>query len=156
MALPKEMRTFTRSKKNTIMKAWKVLSLLACVWTICIGFASCDDDEVDHRDVTGTWQMTHTMGYEINAATGEKSEWDTSISHGTHIELNADGTGLSGGEPFIWRLDDKNTLTVSCYGYTSTGIFVSINDSEMVVESSERTEDYTYYEEMTFHRLNTH
>ena len=99
------------------MKTLRLLSYFMVI-ALCVGFVSCsdDDDEKNYSTlIVGTWQLTHTKGWEMYQ--GEKDTWDKD-DNSEFFVIKADGSGYTYDlgyenerEPFTWYING-NTVTI--------------------------------------------
>lgn len=139
------------------MKQFKFVSYLL-VAVLCLGFTSCssdDDYEINAENLLGTWQLTHSKGWEIYD--GEKDEWDEDETYFFDAYLlEAGGTGLNlwgegenRGETYLsWRLEGDK-LTVKIFNETDILTVSSLSAKHIVLIKS--GEDY--YNEITLTRI---
>ena len=132
--------------------------MLFAVLSVCLISCGDDDDEIGGKDVlVGTWQCTWTQGYEKDLRNpGDDEEWNEADDF--TVTINADGTATSDGETGRWSLEGNKLTMTFTYGSDSESevqIFnvLRLTDSEMVLETSEKDDEYEYYEKTTFKKI---
>jgi len=75
------------------MKTLRLFGYLVMVTVLSVGFVSCsdDDDDADYStSIVGSWQLSHSKGWEIY--NGDRETWDDAEDDEFWV-FNSDGTG---------------------------------------------------------------
>lgn len=138
--------------KNFELKFW-----LSClVMALCIGFASCsdDDDEGIAGDaktlIVGTWEATWSKGYEIYE--GEKETWNEPFDDEIYT-FKEDGTGTYEevgytADTFTWSISG-NKLTITDKYDSEVITIKTLNSTTAVIVTQYKDDEEEYYEEIT-------
>lgn len=145
------------------MKQFKLLGYLL-VAVLCLGFASCSDDDpvFDEVDIVGEWYVSRSEGY-YHDEDGNKKEFLDNYSRG-EIEYTfyEGGTGNEWDNEnkelseFSWTLKNGNRLVID-FDHV-TGLvdlkIVSLTEATAVLEDSGTDEDGKYFIKRTLKRIN--
>lgn len=142
------------------MKNLKFLSFMLFA-ILSVGFISCgdDDDEIGGKDtLVGTWQCTWSEGYEKYLHNSDNDdEWNGAEDFTTTFK--ADGTVTADGDTGKWKLEGNKLTMTFTYGNDETESDVQVftvlklTDSEMIIESYEKNDEYEYYDKSTFKKI---
>ena len=135
------------------MNGLKYLAIFLTI-VLCAGFASCSSNDDDApSELIGTWYMTHSEGYERDDTVDETwNETYTGNDGGVFIFYN-DGKFKHDDTECTWKYKD-GIITINYPNETATIRVLKISSSELILERSEKEEDYEYYDKMTFKKAN--
>lgn len=123
---------------------------------LCAGFASCsnDDDDFDAANLVGTWQATHSEGWEKDAEYPQDDrEWNGSLTEEDvyTMTFKADGTGIDGqGDAMTWKLDG-DVLTIN--DRDDTVKVLKLTKNELVIEDIDKDDRWDWYSKDTFKKV---
>lgn len=144
-----------------------MIALLASVFS----FSACsdDEDEIDAKQLEGTWVSSHSEGYSYDEA--GKHPWDFSFNPSNPtIDCEKIVVSKVSGNTYAvtmysyydkWEKDETMKLTLEGdklipSGEVSDGFTIkllSINSKQLVIESKGRHEYGDYYSKVTYKRM---
>lgn len=130
------------------------------------GFASCsnDDDEknFDSANLVGTWQATHTEGWEQEVGAAKETWNNAWADKGAHMilpsgfTLKNDGTGIEEWAlerpiSITWKLDGKTLILTDEYDFSNVNV-VELTEKTLVLEEEFEYKGNKGYEKVTYTR----
>ena len=139
----------------------KKLFLIVAAMFVAVSFSACSDDDKDDASIVGEWQLTRSVGYEIEL--GERHDFDKTFpddGYYTGYIFNEDGKGTyyatyttsatpEESSPITYTISGK-TLTVTRSGETQTFEVKELSSAKLVLY--ENNTDAEYVETTTYKR----
>ena len=130
----------------------KKLFLIVAAMFVAVSFSACSDDK-DEASIVGEWQLTHSVGYVIEA--GEQYDFDTGYifnedGKGTYYATYTNSTTPEESTPITYSISGK-TLTITASGDTQTFEIKELSSAKLVLY--ENNLDAEYVETNTYKRV---
>ena len=148
-------------RQSKLIATMKKLFLIAAAMFAAVSFSACSDDK-DEASIVGEWQLTHSVGYVIEA--GEQYDFDKTFPNDgyyTGYIFNEDGKGTyyatytssttpEESTPITYSISGK-TLTITASGNTQTFEIKELSSAKLVLY--ENNLDAEYVETNTYKRV---
>ncbi|MCC8188523.1 MAG: lipocalin family protein [Bacteroides sp.] len=124
----------------------KFLGIAFLAMALCVGFASCsDDDEVKTDRLVGKWYVTHVEGWYMED--GDKKDYSWGVNDVWTYQFNSDNSGTEverGGDSysFTWSVPNDTHIRMAFSGKTDETVEVSKLTKSTFIYKYETSDEY--------------